>query len=220
MSLAIIAVDNVGTLISRRIHTRRSERGRQLERAAMSLAILVARSWADVRFEHLGVSVFVETRWSKIRRLSGSEVRLRRVSRFRPAEFPQQSGISWSGEKGAVGECWRTKKHSYVNWQAVAKKWGDLDLTEEDFEKIAIKTRAGFSRTDFSAIAGKYSEVHAEPIWHGKKERELLGVLSIDRVFSAEDDPFISRLDSQGTREAAAGAASAAAAILRPINES
>ncbi len=220
VSLSIIAVDNVGTLISRRVHGRRTQRQAKLHKAAMGLVMTLAQA-KEVRFEDIGVCIYIETRRSRVfkraRRLNHSS--LRRIHRFRPSDYPQQSGVAWTSAKGTVGECWRQKKGSYKNWHAIAAKWGQAVLSDANFLKIPEATRAGFTREEFMSISGKYSEIYAEPIWHSAKEGVLLGVIAVDRLYSDEDDPFRPQIGAKRTRELASATASAVSRILKPKSD-
>jgi hypothetical protein len=215
VSLVIIAGDNIGTLISRKIHRGLSVREKALQQGSMSLLIAIARHHADVRFEHLGVSVYVETLVSKVGRRLGLNFKLKRIHKFRPGQ-PQQSGISWVGRKGTVGQCWDDKKAAYKDWKAVAQKYGHVEVTEDEYLKIKESTRQGFTRTEFQSVCGKYSEIIAEPVWDARREGRLLGVLAVDRAYGGEDDPYIPRLSARATREQAVASASVVANILKP----
>jgi hypothetical protein len=210
ISLVILGVDNLGTLISRKYNSNKRRTLDEIERALMTLVITVAHE-TTLRFEDLGAGVYViSTHWWK----RGSKEQLSRIKRFRPAGYPQQSGISWSSRTGAVGECLRTRKPVHKNWQRLAEKYGEVEVPDEQFNKMPEQTRCGFTRDEFNTIVGKYSEVLAVPIWHGRKERTMLGILTVDRAFKGQDDNFISRL--QSTRDVAASAASVVSRSLKP----
>lgn len=214
ISLAIIAVDNVGTLFARRVRSRRDERARKLEAALMTLLIQIVKP-RDLRFEDLGAHVYIPSRADLLFRRTDVR-RFQRVKRFRPAGFPQQSGIDWSPSKGTVGDCWRTKRTAYKDWEAIARTYGGRDLTEAEYDALPAETRHGFSRAEFHAIAGKYSEIIAEPIWSGRNERALVGVLAVDRAYQDNESTFEARLDTRATREIASTAASVVGSILKP----
>ena len=141
VSLSIIALDNVGTLVSRRIHSRRTQREEKLDQAAMSLAIALAQTQA-VRFEELGICIYVETRWSKVFGRSRPQEGLKRIRRFRPAGYPQQSGVTWTSAKGTVGECWTNKTVVHKDWSAIARRWGGAAMNDDaGFKRIPEATR-------------------------------------------------------------------------------
>jgi hypothetical protein len=214
ISLVIIGVDNVGTLFSRSRNARRRTRDDEIGKALMSLLIDLARN-STVRFEELGASIHVVSRRDRIRGRSANPARLVRIERFRPSGYPSESGVHWTPAKGAVGEAWTKRKAIYRNWSAVGKKWDGVDISEERWAKIPKDTKDGFDRGDFMAIVGKYSEVLAEPIWHPDGGR-LVGILSIDRAFSAVEVSFKPELDAQGTRQIATATASVVGNILIP----
>lgn len=212
-SLVILGIDNAGTLISRGVHKIARERNAELEKALMSLLIDVARS-GGVRFEDLGASVFQPSRLDRLVRREPHQ--LVRTVRFRPSDYPLQSGIDWAPSKGAVGAAWSGRKEVYKNWRNIAERWGGVDdMSDDQFKRISASSRMNFSKKEFLAIAGKYSEVLVLPIWHRKKNR-MIGVLSIDRAFKAEDATFTPELEKKGTREVAAATASLVGRILHP----
>ena len=222
ISLAIIAVDNIGTLVSRKIHSRWTQRSQKLDKAAVSLGVALAHHHKAVRFEEIGVSVYVETLRSRIDRRLGirSVASLKRLSRSRPTGHPQQSGIAWTAGKGTVGMCWLEQKTIYKNWHPIALRWGEAEFEDDaSYLKLGKNSRQGLDRPEFAKIIGKYSEVLAEPIWDHRKERRLMGVLAVDRVFRREEDPFMPQFDSAGTRQQAAAAASAVSRILLPNSD-
>lgn len=207
VSLAIIAADNVGSLTSRGIRARLGSRNAEIEKALMGLLINLAKA-RPLRFEEMGASVYVPWWRDRVLRKPESEVRLKRVVRFRPAGFPQQSGVSWTPAKGAVGECWRLKKTVHKNQHASAREYAGAEITAEQFTAIPEASRAGFDLDEFRSIAGKYAEVLAEPIWDPRKERRIVGVLAIDRPYKGEDASFKVEFSRRATREVAAAAAS------------
>lgn len=217
VSLAIIAVDNIGTLISRRIHSRWTQRTEKLEKASIGLGVALARHHKAVRFEEIGVTVYVETRRSRMHRRFGgsSPAVLKRLSRHRPTGHPQQSGIAWTEGKGVVGTCWAEQKTTYRNLHKVAKQYAEAPVADEAaYLKISAATRQGLDRFEFAKVIGKYSEVLAEPIWDHRRERRLMGVLTVDRVFIDGKDPFMPQLGTPETRQQAAAAASTMSRIL------
>lgn len=218
VSLGIIMFDNVGTLVSRKIHAVRGDRQRRIEKSLMSLIIRLSKDHG-IPFDELGASVYVPSRIDLMMRRPLHQVRLKRIIRYRPTGFPQQSGVAWTPQKGKVGESWRMKSTRYLNSHKIAAKYRSTELTQAQFGRISESTRGGFSRQEFMSIIGKYSEIAAEPIWHGGKERTMLGVLSIDRAYIDEDDKFSPKLDKKTTREVSAAVASTVSDILKPSAE-
>ncbi|WP_404474220.1 hypothetical protein [Microbacterium aerolatum] len=219
IALGIVMFDNVGTLISRKYHEVKGTRRKRIEKALMSMVINLSKTHG-IPFDEIGASVYVPRKtWSWWVKKHKTQ-RLKRLVRFRPAGYPQQSGVNWGAGKGMVGDCWDTRTSRYLNSHKIAETYNGAPLSEAQFHKLAKATRRGFTVQEFNAIAGKYSEVRAEPLWHERKERELIGVLSIDRAFVAEDDRFSPRLDKKQTREVAAAAAYTVSDILKPATES
>ncbi|MGC5224894.1 hypothetical protein ACPW96_20205 [Micromonospora sp. DT81.3] len=215
ISLAIIAVDNIGSLISRGIRARVGRRNERIEKALMGLMISLVKN-RSLRFEDLGVSVYVPWWRDRFRRRPHMHVRLKRIVRYRPAGYPPQSGVSWTPGKGVVGEAWSRRKTRHKNWHAIAARYAGQDITEDQFLQIPEATRYGFAYEEFVSIVGKYSEVLAEPIWHGWKDRVMVGVLAIDRPYKAEEHTFRTQLDKKPTLEVAAASASTVGGILKP----
>jgi hypothetical protein len=212
VSLVIIGGDNIGTLISRKFHSNQTAREKQIDKALMGLLISLAETQA-LRFEHLGASVYVSPWWDR------SNKRLKRVRRFRPAGYPLQSGISWTSVTGAVGECWTAHAVVHKDWSKIARKYHGVILDEAQFAKVSVATRHGFTCEQFNAIAGKYSEILAVPVWHGRNERRQIGVLTIDRAFQEDEATFTARLNIKGNIDVASATASAVGTILKPTKE-
>ena len=215
VSLAIIAVDNVGTLFVRKARADREARDQKIQ-STLQAALRQLVASRDLRLEDLGANVYLASNWKRMRRSPASTVKLERTARYRPIGYPQQSGIAWTGTTGAVGECWRKRGVVYKNWHAVAEKYGGVEMTEPAFLKIAADTRNGFSYREFLTIVGKYSEIVAEPIWHPGNERVILGVLAIDRAYQDGSSTFVPLLGKRATYETAGLAARAIGAILKP----
>ncbi|OAZ40976.1 hypothetical protein A9Z40_03270 [Microbacterium arborescens] len=214
VSLAIIAVDNVGTLFVRKKRTERERRARKIE-SVLQTALRQLVSTRELRLEDLGANVYLAANWKRMRPEREKNVVLERVGRYRPIDYPQQSGVHWTDKKGVVGECWRRRGSTSKNWYAVAQRYGGVELTEQAFFKIPADTRCGFTHREFVTIVGKYSEVVAEPIWHPTKDGVLIGVLTIDRAYQSEGDTFRELLSKRSTHQTAGLASLALAAILK-----
>jgi hypothetical protein len=188
-SLVIIALDNVVTLIRRSARDRRLKKEQDIAAAAMALLLDVCKK-PELRFEKLGVCVYVaenKWKWSWTNPLSFfRETELVRVHRFRPSGYPQQSGVTWRSGKGVVGQAWQDQRTTYRNWQSIAARWADADISEPAFERIPKGTRSGFTRSDFVSIAGKYAEIVAEPIWDKRVNNKCIGVVALDRQYEAD----------------------------------
>jgi hypothetical protein len=200
--LVVLAIDNAGTLFVRGVHARRAKRKKDIESALMSMLIILAKG-KQLRFEELGASVYIPKRrpyWS-----NGSAPRpLARIHRFRPADFPPQSGIAWHSGAGTVGSCWTDQKTTYWDGIAIARAYPShklAELTEEKFNRISVKTRQGFTLGQFRTITGKYCEIIASPIWDEAKERKIVGILTVDRALAEGDDSLTLRLNTPTTRE-------------------
>lgn len=213
-SIVLIGVENAGTLIVRRIRSISGDQNARIE-STLKTALLQISQSRDVAYQDLGASVFVPTWWSRVRRHSGGQVKLKRISRFRPAGYPQQSGVSWTGAKGVVGTALRSKTCSYTDFGPIIKKHGVDGLTGASFDALERRFKLGLSADEFNSTFGKYSEIVAEPIWHEGKDHVLVGVLSIDRAYEPhESDTRV--LGRRATRETAATAAASIGSILKP----
>lgn len=213
-SIILIGVENAGTLIVRRYRTVHGDQTARIESTLKTALLQIAQS-REVSYQDLGASVFVPTWWSRVRRHTGGKIRLKRISRFRPAGYPQQSGVSWTGAKGVIGTALRSKGLSYTDFSPMIKKHGDAGLTQAVFEKLPSRFKLGLDLDEFNGTFGKYSEIVAEPVWQDGKDRVLLGVLSIDRAY--ETDESENRvLERRSTRETAATTAASIGSILKP----
>lgn len=221
-SLVIIGVDSVGSLFANRVRRKRAVKQAGVEKALMSLLLTLSQRRV-LRFEELSASVFVPTRWSRLARWllrrDPDHIVLGRFAQFRPGGHPQQSGIKFTPAKGVVGECWRARRFTSRNLHALAERWGNSDLTEEAFRLMRADTRQGLSLAEFKAVASKYSEIAAEPIWHSRKDGKLVGVLTLDRPRRVSADQFTPKLDSRETQEQLALIARVVGGILHPRAE-
>lgn len=213
-SIVLIGVENAGTLVVRRYRTVHGDQAARIESTLKSALLQIAQS-REVAYQDLGASVFVPTWWSRVRRHSGNKIRLKRISRFRPAGYPQQSGVSWTGAKGVVGTALRSKNYSYTDFSSVIKKLGGAVITRTEFDQLAARFKLGMDLDEFNRTIGKYSEIVAEPVWHGGKDDVLVGVISIDRAYET-DESEVRVLERRSTRETAATAAASIGSILKP----
>lgn len=216
VSLIVLGVENVVTLVVRRVRTQRGQKIAKLEDTLVSALIQIVQSGNALHLEEIGANVYVASRIDRLLRRPHEQTRLRRVARIRPGRYPQQSGVDWASGKGAVGECWKAKKRSYKNWHAIAEKYAHMELDEASFLKIPASTRCGFTRAEFMAICDKYSEIIAEPIWDPRKTGRILGVITIDRAYHEVADTYMPKLEKRATHETAAVAAGVVSRILKP----
>lgn len=217
ISLIVLGVENIVTLVIRHFRSKRGSRGAKLEDALASALIQIVRENPALHLEELGANVYWFSRWDRFRRADHKQTRLNRIARFRPGRYPQESGVAWSAGKGTVGLCWSMKKRVHRDWHAVAERWGNVELDQKAFETIPEGTRCGFTLTEFQAIAGKYSEVLAEPIWDSRKNGVMLGVITIDRAYRpAASEVHMPQLDKRATHGSAGIAAGVVSRILRP----
>lgn len=212
LTLLIIGVDNIGTLFTRSYWKRRYKREADIEQSLMTMLIQMANS-SSIRFEDLGASVYTPKRRLPLK-MASTEITFRRIKRFRPAGFPQQSGVTWTSGKGLVGACWQDQKKQYANLHGLASRYSADFKDDAAFEKIRPQTRQGMNRHEFARIHGKYSEILAIPIWHSEKDQKMLGVLTIDRALKAEDDDFKAALEK--THESAFTTAMLLARTIKP----
>jgi|GEM_PF-5003859 hypothetical protein len=204
ISLAIIGVDSIGSLFANKVRRSKASQKSRTEKALMGLVLNLSIQRV-LRFEELSASVFVPTRWSRFLRVllrrAPDHIHLTKYKQFRPGGFPAQSGIRFTPGKGVVGECWRTKKFVHKDLDAVAERWGSVELSAEAFEKVKVSTRQGFSLGEFHTVVGKYREIAAEPIWHPTKDGKLVGILTLDRPRSETAEEFRPRLGSEETQQ-------------------
>ncbi|MFF7684132.1 hypothetical protein ACFZA2_15395 [Microbacterium sp. NPDC007973] len=213
-SIVLIGVENAGTLIVRRFRSRSTDQNARIE-STLKTALLQVTQSREVTYQDLGASVFVPTLWSRVRRHSGAQVRLKRISRFRPAGYPQQSGVSWTGAKGVIGTALRSKTHSYTDFSPIIRRYGVDPIPLPVFNSLPGRFKLGLDLDEFNSAIGKYSEIVAIPIWQDGKDRGLIGVLSIDRAYEA-DESENRVLNRRATRETAATAAASIGSILKP----
>lgn len=214
-SLVLLAVDNAGTLISRGVHRRWRGRTAEIESALLTMHVQVSKH--GIPFEQLGSGIFVVSPRDRFFRRSDQPLRLSRHLRYRPSNYPQQSGVAWAPGKGAVGVCWEARKPVHRNWHNLAKKWRHVDTIADDtWTRIKEETKMGFSKSEFLSIVDKYSEILAVPIWHPEKDNKLIGIMSIDRTYLESNDAFLPVLGSKETREDVVTTSSLVSRILKP----
>jgi len=217
ISLAIIAVDNVGTLFVRKARSEREARDQKLQ-SVLQTALRQLVGSRELRLEDLGANVYVAKGWKRFK-ATPDTVRLNRVARYRPIGYPQQSGVDWTEQKGTVGKAWRKRGAVYQDWHLVANRYAGGELTEAGFAMIPEETRSGFSFREFAAIVDKYDEVLAEPIWHPGKPGVMIGVLTLDRAHQDADGTFVQMLGKRATYETAGIASASISAILKASAE-
>ncbi|MFT4281497.1 hypothetical protein [Microbacterium sp.] len=215
ISLSMIGLGSLGGIIGDAVKQRFAERKSLYDNALMTLLIELSRD-QTARFEDLGGSVYRPARWRRtVRHEDGTRsVRLKRVHRFRPSAFPLPSGITWTARTGAVGECWTSHRPVPKNWQAVAAKYQG-PVGAADFRRVSKETKNGFSLDEFNAIAHRYSEVLAVPVWDPARDDKQVGVLSVDRLY-AEDVTFKPILSSTVAQRLVAATSAAVGSILKP----
>lgn len=204
-SLVIIAVDNVGTLIARRVREDKNTLQNDIDAILMQLFSGISKS-KRARFEELGGSVWVKRRPQRIKYLRRRVVELTRLRRLRGMDFPHQSGITFTSQTGVVGECWRTRRSRYRNLYDHSKRYtseGVSELTNESFSRVGKDSKMGFDLLEFQATSGKYSEIAATPIFSDRTPNKLLGVLSIDRAMpqNGSGEKFQAILNQTRTQE-------------------
>lgn len=222
ISLAIIGLESVGAIVRDRFQAVRSRLSFELDRWSLLFVLEHlddGHQTKGLAFEEIGVSVWVPTFWSRqLARLPNyprEKTRFRRLNRFRPQGFPQQTSMTWRGHMGTVGECWRSQKEKYWDAHLVAAKYSDADISDEQFSKLKPAITRGLSREQFTRIVGKYSEVRAVPIMHSDPSNgKMIGVLTVDRVFKKDETPFIQHLHDNATLRRAEAAASGAGSTV------
>ncbi|AZS48170.1 hypothetical protein CVS53_02886 [Microbacterium oxydans] len=217
ISIALIGVGSLGELIGDAVENRYAVKKARYDKAIMSMLIELCRD-GSLRFEDLGGSIYKPAKWwrrsVKYDDKSKSR-RLKRVHRFRPAEFPPPSGITWTARTGVVGECWDKHRPSYRDWYAVARKYPE-PLTEREYARVSKETKNGFSLDEFNAIVRKYSELFAVPIYDPSNDEKQLGVLSVDRVYDDEQSSFTPVLGKDAKQRLVFAASATIGSILRP----
>ncbi|WP_353113860.1 hypothetical protein [Microbacterium sp.] len=215
ISLLMIGLGSLGGIISEAVKNRFAAKSQKYDTALMSLLIELCRD-GEVRFEDLGGSVYRAARWRRtVRHPDGSKgTRLVRVHRFRPSAYPAPSGITWTDKTGAVGECWSKHRPVPKNWHAVAAKYQE-PITATDFRGVSKATKNGFELEEFNAIAGKYSELLAVPVWDPAHDDRQIGVLSVDRLYT-EGDSFKAVLNLAASQRLISATSATIGSILRP----
>lgn len=213
ISLAIIAVDNVGTLFVRKARSEREARDQKLQ-SVLQTALRQLVAPRELRLEDLGANVYLARGWKRFK-ATPDTARLERIARYRPIGYPQQSGVEWTENKGTVGKSWRKRGAVYQDWHRIASRYAGSELAEAAFERIPEETRCGFTFREFAAIVDKYDEVLAEPIWHPGKSGVMIGVLTLDRAHQDDDGTFVQMLGKRSTYETAGLASASISAILK-----
>lgn len=143
----------------------------------------------------LGGSVFLVKRhpvlfWNRF---------LKRISRNRFSEYPAESFVLWTKGKGVIGQVWETAapRHEYL--APLAAGWTKSRRhTEADYAALPESDRQGLGWSEFVILAPKYAEVIAVPIV--APTGKLLGVFSMDVVYSERRVPAGPRLDTENVR--------------------
>lgn len=102
---------------------------------------------------------------------------LRRDVRFRLSDMPQESDVTWTAGKGAVGTAWKTKRVTHKDWTALAARYGNVEMTRAEFDRLKPSTTSGFTHMEFQTIAAKYAEILAVPIFG---DGGCVGVVAVD----------------------------------------
>lgn len=154
-----------------------------------------------VSLRYLGANIFRVEKSRILRRQT-----LDRVLRFRIADHPQPTDVSWTKGKGVIGEAWDTKRSAYKYRRNIARAWAGKQVDEATFAAMPKDTKGKFTREEFVAIVEKYSEVRAVPILGD--DGGVLGVLSVDVSMDAPQAKYLDdkRVDA---------AISAACALVR-----
>lgn len=213
VSLVVMGIGSLGGIIGDHLAESKTKKGRKYEAALMGLLINLSGA-SDIRFQHLGGSVYTQApRWQQFlhRRSHPDTTLLHRIHRFRPADYPPPSAIRWTSRTGAVGECWTAHRTIHKSLYEVAEQ-SQGGLTPKQFDVLESGSQGGFTVGEFNIIAPKYSEVLATPLLD-KQDRQI-GVLSIDRSY-VRVNQFESRLDDPGIQPNI----SATAAIISNIME-
>ncbi|MEJ1230043.1 MAG: hypothetical protein WDM88_04475 [Galbitalea sp.] len=81
--------------------------------------------------------------------------------------------------KRVIGTAWLQKKIIHMDWSRIAARWGGTAINQDQFTKLPINTRSGFTHAEFIGIVGKYSEILGVPIWN-EQQTKCIGIYAID----------------------------------------
>lgn len=220
ISIIIIGVDNAGTIARRKANSDRNRLRTDIDQAVLPMLTQMSET-GSVRFEHLGASVYVcKKRWWWP---SDKPKEIRRIRRVRPSNFPTRTGVRWTTKSGQVGASHSGSIVVYTDWHAAGLEWrkhrSRLD-PRTAFDELDESVRGSHSYEEFTAAAGRYSEIIAIPLFDPSRDSTVIGVLTIDRAFIAESTDYKPFLDTQVAERIYAGPQELVASILNPAASS
>jgi hypothetical protein len=183
---AIAVADNLAQLKFKYDAQERNAARSRMHKPVISGLVSITKA-RPVDFEQLGVSVFgIRREWVRKYKVVPLYLeRLHRSLRFRLSDYPSESPVSWTKDKGAIGECWEKGIAVRHDRRAAAAAFGDPSVaTEAMFATLTPEQRSGFTFAEFVETIEKYGEILAVPV-RAKHSGELIGILSIDCVADA-----------------------------------
>ncbi len=195
----VVLRDNVAN-VNHRLREPDRMQLRTRAQAAVTAALVSVSEAKGIRPTDLGVSVWLVESVGKIRRHERLE-RLVRV-RFRG---PQPSDVYWEKGKGVIGHAWASARPERAATGHLARKYGGLDLTEDQWDALSQQAKQGFTREEFCTTVHKYSEILAVPIKndHG----QVLGIVSMDLTMPPDGSNLVDRLAGADVEEYVSAAA-------------
>jgi hypothetical protein len=160
------------------------KRMRKIEKTLLACLRALGEESAAVDTFSLGASVYVYRR----RKWFGMARPMKRIRRYRLAEYPQESLIKWSDGKGVIGKAAREGMPQHADWTKISSLWNtDKAAAEKAYHLLPEADRWGFSLGDFRQVASKYVEAIAVPILN-QDGSKVLGVLGIDVPYRDEKE--------------------------------
>lgn len=216
ISIAIIGVDNLGTMVKRKVNHDNRRFHSDIDEAVLPMLTQLAET-EKVRFEHLGGSVY---RLKPRRWFSRTPRELHRVRRIRPSNYPTRNGAHWTTATGQVGEAFRVGEMVYMDWHDAGMEWRNYRPRIDAFEELDLEVRGDHSYAEFTAAANRYSEIVAIPLFSPRDDSKVVGVLTIDRLFQPDGTEYTPFLNTQVAQRIYAGPQELIASILKPTGTS
>lgn len=178
----LVFSDNVQAIVQIYRRPAVEKRMRKIEKTLLACLRALGEESTSIDTFTLGASVYVYRRrgW-----FSGARP-LKRIRRYRLAEYPQESLIKWSDRKGVIGKAATEGMFQHADWTKLSPLWNiDREAAEERYQHLSDAERWGFSRDEFRQVASKYVEAIAVPILN-QDGSKVLGVLGIDVPYRDE----------------------------------
>jgi hypothetical protein len=184
-------VDNLRLLRFKFLAAERNGARARMYRPLTAAFVSISEARGNISILKLGASVFtVEKRWTRRWKIfPWREERLGRLLRFRISDYPQESNVTWTRDKGAIGACWTTGQPVLRDRRATAARYGRPNYpTEAQLQSMSVQEHCGMTLPEFIQTIGKYGEILAAPVV-ARNKGKLIGVLSIDCLADAYASP-------------------------------